>query len=143
MKFFSRSKSRKKIIQLLYAWQISERNFLEIKDEFLFSNNNNDIDINYFVSSCIEIVKNIKIIDNKISLYVPEGISRINPVENSILRLAVFEFFFKNSIPYKVTINESIELAKVFGAKNSYKLINKILDKMKNFEKIKNLKFSK
>jgi N utilization substance protein B len=54
----------------------------------------------------------------------------VDPVEKAILRLAAYELTFRKDTPYKVVINEAIELAKAFGAEDSHKFVNGILDKL-------------
>ena len=54
----------------------------------------------------------------------------MDPIEKAILRLAVYELQFQPDVPYKVVINEAIEVAKVFGAEDGHKYINGVLDKI-------------
>jgi N utilization substance protein B len=54
----------------------------------------------------------------------------LGPVEHAILYLGAFELKFSIEVPYKVVINESVEIAKLFGAEGSYKLVNTALDKL-------------
>ena len=56
------------------------------------------------------------------------SLSRMSKVDISILRLAVFELLYCDDIPSKVTMNEAIDLGKIFGAENSGSFINGILD---------------
>ena len=56
--------------------------------------------------------------------------AKIDPVEVSVLRLAVFEFMHLPEIPYRVVLNEAVELAKSFGGEQGHKYVNGVLDKM-------------
>ncbi|AFA41132.1 transcription termination protein [Wigglesworthia glossinidia endosymbiont of Glossina morsitans morsitans (Yale colony)] len=58
------------------------------------------------------------------------SIQQICHIELSVLRIAIFELYHDTEIPYKVAINEAIELAKIFGAEKSHKFINGVLDKV-------------
>ena len=58
------------------------------------------------------------------------GIDELGPTERSILYLGAYELKFQLEVPYKVVINEAVELAKLYGAENAYKLINSSLDKI-------------
>ena len=62
--------------------------------------------------------------------YLDRGLEELDPIEKAILRLAVYELQFEADVPYKVVINEAIEVAKVFGADESHKYINGVLDKI-------------
>ncbi len=78
--------------------------------------------------------------DQQFQQYLDRSVSMIDPIEKVILRIGVFELQHKIEIPYKVVINESIELAKRFGAEDSYKYVNGILDKVA--QQIRSLEFS-
>lgn len=62
--------------------------------------------------------------------YLDRDNVELDPIECAILRLAVYELKFELDVPYKVVINEAIEVAKVFGAEESHKYINGVLDKI-------------
>ena len=64
------------------------------------------------------------------SHYLDRALDELDPIEKAILRLAVYELQFEADVPYKVAINEAIEVAKVFGADESHKYINGVLDKV-------------
>jgi N utilization substance protein B len=77
------------------------------------------------------VVNNVTQLDEQITPHLDRSITAINPVELAILRLATYELIYRLDIPYKVIINEALKLAKVFGAKTSFKYINGVLDKIK------------
>ena len=71
---------------------------------------------------------NLSSIDEKIESHLKDwNFKRLSQVDISILRLSIFELFYRDDIPEKVSINEAVELAKVFGDDNSPKFINGIL----------------
>lgn len=126
-----RRKSRELALQALYAWQISSNNVIDIKEyilkEIIFEN----IDLTYFHDIFFGVIKNIKYLDKTISLYLLFNNQEIGEIDKSILRIAAYELKKRSDIPYKVVINEGIELAKKFGTNKSHKFINGILDKIK------------
>jgi len=65
-----------------------------------------------------------------ITPYVDRAIAEIDPVERAILRLGAFELEFHLEIPYRVVLNEAVELAKTYGAEHGHKYINAVLDKV-------------
>ena len=69
-------------------------------------------------------------LDAALEKHLSRPIKETDPVELAILRLACYEFMFRVDVPYRVVINESIELAKTFGAEAGHKFINGILDKV-------------
>ncbi|MGC6766873.1 transcription antitermination factor NusB, partial [Escherichia coli] len=68
-------------------------------------------------------------LDKAMAPYLSRQLEELGQVEKAILRLAMFELSFREDVPYKVAINEAIELAKVFGADDSHKFVNGVLDK--------------
>ena len=88
-----------------------------------------DNDINYFKTVTSLCYKNIDIIDSKISEYLKSDwtLERLSKINLAILRLAVCEIMFIDDIPYQVSINEAVEIAKKFGDDDSPSFINGIL----------------
>jgi N utilization substance protein B len=75
------------------------------------------------------VVKDYADLDSKIKPYLGRLPEELDPVENAILRIATYELAARIDVPYKVVINEAIELAKSFGADESHKFVNGVLDK--------------
>ena len=69
-------------------------------------------------------------IDEELTQVIDRDLAKIDPVEVSVLRLAVFEFMHLPEIPYRVVLNEAVELAKSFGGEQGHKYVNGVLDKM-------------
>lgn len=129
MKPTVRRRARERVIQAIYSWQLSKNNITDIELQFLLEQDSKDIDIAYFRELFSGITMDISILDKQIIPYISRKIEDIDQIEKAILRLAIFELSKRNDVPYKVVINEAIELAKVFGTKDSHKFINGVLDK--------------
>ena len=84
----------------------------------------------YFRKLFRQTAENIQSIDGMIAPYLDRNTEELDPIERSILRLAVYELKYETDVPYKVAINEAIELTKTFGAEESHKYINGVLDKI-------------
>ena len=84
----------------------------------------------YFRKIFRQTVENTEIIDGTMAPYLDRTVGELDPIEKAILRLAVYELKFATDVPYKVVINEAIEVAKTFGAEESHKYINGVLDKI-------------
>ncbi len=132
MNFIKKQKTRELALQIIYSWNILNnkkdikykiKEFKLIKSKIL-----KNIDIKYLYKIIINIKKNYKYINKIILTNIHKNTKYIGKIEFSILCIAIYELKIKKSIPYKIIINESILLAKKFGAYNSYKLINSILD---------------
>ncbi|MFP3029474.1 MAG: transcription antitermination factor NusB [Arsenophonus sp.] len=130
MKPAARHRARECAVQAIYSWQLSGNNIADVEVEFLSEHDTSDIDVSYFSELLNGVSTHILELDKKIAPYLSRQLVELDQVEKAVLRLAMFEFYYRDDVPYKVTINEAIELAKVFGAKESHKFINGALDKV-------------
>ncbi|XRY30801.1 MAG: transcription antitermination factor NusB [Buchnera aphidicola (Tetraneura akinire)] len=133
-----RRKARRYALQALYAWKTSGNDINIIKLQFLEEKKMNHVDVIYFKKLILGVAKNYSYIDKKIQPYLSRTSKQVDPIEKTILRIAFYELLIRNDIPYKVSINEGIELAKTFGAQDSHKFINGVLDKAASKIKSKN-----
>ena len=118
------------ILQALYQWQISGSSITQVEAEFRADNDFDRIDAEYFKSVFREIPKMVSDLDKEIEPFLDRAISDVDPIEMNLLRMGVYEFKHRLDVPYRVVINEAVELAKVFGGTDGHKYINSILDKL-------------
>ena len=78
----------------------------------------------------INIPKTISLLDEIIEPSLDRSLDELGPTERAVLYLGVYELKFQLEVPYKVVINEAVELTKLYGAEGAYKLINTSLDKI-------------
>lgn len=124
-----RRKARSLILQALYQWLIAKAEPLEIESQFR-EENSGKIDWDYFREVFFEIPKQVSILDEHILPLLDRELSALDPVERALLYLGAFELAYRPDVPYRVVINECVELAKTFGATESHKYINGVLDKL-------------
>ena len=129
MKPSPRRKARELAVQATYSWQVSQNPVREIEVNFIAENSKRRFDIEYFQLLLRGVIANVSEIDAVISPYVDRPLDDIDQVEKAILRVAVFELKDCADVPYRVVINEAIELAKSFAADDSHKFVNGVLDK--------------
>lgn len=129
MKPSPRRKARELAVQAVYSWQISHNTVNDIEMSFISDNSKRRFDIEYFQQLLRGVTGKVAELDLAISPYVDRPIDEIDHVEKAILRVAVFELSDCLEVPYRVVINEAIELAKLFAADDSHKFINGVLDK--------------
>ena len=130
-----KQRSRARVVQALYQWLVSGGNLAEINQqfssEFKFKRKrDSDISKTYFSNLFINIPKNISLLDEIIKPSLDRSIDKLGPIERAVLYLGVYELKFQPEVPYKVVINEAVELTKLYGAESAYKLINSSLDKI-------------
>ena len=129
MKPSPRRKARELAVQATYSWQVSQNPVKDIEVNFIAENSKRRFDIEYFQLLLRGVIGNVSEIDAVISPYVDRPLDDIDQVEKAILRVAVFELKDCTDVPYRVVINEAIELAKAFAADDSHKFVNGVLDK--------------
>lgn len=76
------------------------------------------------------VLENLEGLHLKLSDFVDRKVEELSPVEHAILCIAAYELAFDPSIPYRVAINEGIELAKRYGGADGHKYVNGVLDRM-------------
>ena len=126
----ARTNARKAVVQALYQWQMTGQGLVEIERQFLEEERLKDAQKSYFTELFHGVPKNLEAIDKALSEFVDRPVDMIDPVERAILRIGVYELVNRPDMPYRVVLNEGINLAKYFGADGSHKYVNGILDKV-------------
>lgn len=123
-----RKHARDKGLQALYQWQLSGEDLEWIKNHYLEDQGVSSGDEAYFLELLFEIPSQVSKLDAIYSKHVENFEDHLDPIETNILRIATYEFLHHLEIPYKVVINEAINLAKTYGADDSHKFVNGVLD---------------
>ena len=124
-----RRKARELAVQAVYSWQLSQNSVTDIEANFLTDNSSRRFDIEYFQQLFRGVTSTVSELDAAISPHVDRPLDDVDHVEKSILRVAIYELSACQDVPYRVVINEAIELAKSFAADDSHKFVNGVLDK--------------
>ena len=124
-----KQRSRARVVQALYQWLVSGDELVEIEKQFL-NQKEGKISKAFFSNLFINIPKTICQLDEIIEPSLNRSLDELGPTERAVLYLGVYELKFQPEVPYKVVINEAVELTKLYGAEGSYKLINTSLDKI-------------
>ncbi len=126
----AKTNARRCAVQALYQWQMSGDSLSRIETYFLEEEHLKGAQKNYFSELFHGVPKQLDVIDAALAEFVDRPVEKIDPVERAILRIGVYELINRLEIPYKVVINEGVNLAKDFGAEGSHKYVNGILDKI-------------
>lgn len=135
----ARHAARQYAVQALYQWQLTAHNVEEIEFQFLIEKfqflteqemESEKADIPYFRRLLHGILGKIGTLDESIVPFLDRDFEQIDLIERAILRIGCYELLFCPDVPWRVVINESVELAKIFGATESHKYVNGILDKL-------------
>jgi len=124
-----RKKARNLLVQALYQWQLADGSSSDIEAQFR-TDNTGKIDWDFFHQALVHILTNTEKVDQTFTDELDRKLSQVDPIELALLRLGSFEFLERIDVPYKVVINEYVDLAKKYGAAESHKYINGVLDKL-------------
>lgn len=130
VKVSPRRRARECAVQALYSWYISKNSVEEVELAFISDQDMNGVDMPYFRKLLRGTVENIESVDGVLRPFLDRKEDEVDPIERSILRLSAYELKYEPDVPYKVVINEGIEVAKVFGSDDSHKYINGVLDQL-------------
>ncbi|SUZ82808.1 uncharacterized protein METZ01_LOCUS35662 [marine metagenome] len=123
-----RSGSRQLLLQVLYQHQLNDDNFDVLLSQSKQTKEFARIDQEYFELLLEEILEDTDTLDKIAFKFADRSIEKLDPVERAILWIGLCEFSFHKDTPPVVVINEAIELAKIFGAQDSFQFINGVLD---------------
>ncbi len=129
-KFSPRTLSRRVALQALYQWDMNNAPMHDITKQFNEQGRLKGAEVDLYNDIVHAVTHNTEDLDALYSEYLDRKVALIDPVEKNILRIGAFELKHSLSVPYKAVINEAVELAKSFGAEDSHKYINGILDKV-------------
>lgn len=110
-------------------WQLSQNDIADVEYQFLAEQDVKDVDVLYFRELLAGVATNTAYLDGLMKPYLSRLLEELGQVEKAVLRIALYELSKRSDVPYKVAINEAIELAKSFGAEDSHKFVNGVLDK--------------
>lgn len=125
----ARSRARRRALQALYAWQLSGNSMPEIIEQFRHEQEMEIADLGYFEDILRGVEKHVDDLDIQLQSYLDRDIAAIDQIERAILRLAAYELLHRIDVPYRVVINEAIEVSKRFGTEHGHTYINGVLDK--------------
>jgi len=129
-KVLPRSHSRAAAVQALYQALVNKQAPEKAALDFVTAENSDKMDMKYFNELVSGVSNNIDTLDAELAYAVDRDLANIDPVESSVLRLAIYEYIYRPDIPYRVVLNEAVELAKAFGGEKGHKYVNGVLDKM-------------
>ena len=125
-----RRKARHFGLQALYQWTLSEASLVDIDAEFRVDNDFRHTDGEYFQALLRGVMEDVESLEALFSPLLDRTLDDLDPIERNLLRMGTFELKERIDVPYKVVINEAVSLAKKFGATESHRYINGILDKV-------------
>lgn len=126
----SRRKARELALQGLYQWRVSGNAVEAILPQLVEAPEYASVDDGYLREVLEGAISKRDELERAIEPKLDRKIAELSPVEHSILLLAAFELVHKPDVPYRVVINEAVELAKRYGGTDGHKYVNGVLDKL-------------
>jgi N utilization substance protein B len=124
-----RRKARHYGMQALYQWHMAGAPLTDIEAEFRTDYDFANVDLEYFQALLHDIPACVDELDAAMEPLLDRKLDDLGPIERTLLRMGMYELTRRIDVPYKVVINEEVALAKKFGATDSHKYVNGVLDK--------------
>jgi N utilization substance protein B len=124
-----RRKARHYGMQALYQWLMAATPVVEIEAQFRDEYDFSHVDLEYFQALLHGIPAKVDELDAALEPLLDRALDDLDPIERTLLRMGMFELSDRIDVPFKVVINEQVALAKKFGATDSHKYVNGVLDK--------------
>ena len=125
----ARSVARQHLMQALYQWQLTAQPWQDVYQQFATQPEFARLDADYFRVALMQVAASAPQLDAELARYAEIAPARLDPVEHAILLLGLWELMQRPDVPYRVVINESVGLARRFGATDGYKFVNAVLDR--------------
>ena len=125
----ARSRARRRAAQAVYAWQVGGNPMREVIEEFRHEQDMEIADIEYFEDLLRGVEKHCAELDAGLVPWLDREMAQVDPIERAVLRLAAYELRHRPDVPYRVVLNEAVEVAKRFGAEHGHTYVNGVLDK--------------
>jgi N utilization substance protein B len=126
----SRRRSREFALQGLYQWQLSRTDPSTISKQLAEAKGFDKLDAEYFFALLEGAVRGAGELEEALAPCLERSFASLSPIERGILLLAGYELMHRPDVPYRVVINEAVELAKEYGGTDGHKFVNGVLDKL-------------
>ena len=117
-------------MQAIFQWQFTEYPAKTLEYQFLQDNDMKGVDVDYFKGILYGVIDNVKEIDAEMEPILDRPIADLNSVELAVMRIAIYELVHQKDVPYRVVINEALNVTKEFGTVEGFKYVNGVLDKL-------------
>lgn len=127
----ARVRARRSAVQAIYQWEMTRASMNDVISEFIRERSElKKADAGYFRELLHGTADRVEELGGVVSPHLDRPLPELDPVERAILLLGTYELMYRPEVPWRVIVNESVELAKMFGADQSHKYINGVMDKI-------------
>ncbi len=124
-----RRRARRRALQALYQWQITGQSGQDVFLQFSADEDHAKLDQELFRELVREVTDESGELDAEIGALSDRAVEHLDPVEHAVLLIGVYELKHRVEVPYRVVINEAVELTRQFGAEDGHKFVNALLDR--------------
>lgn len=139
-KINNRRKSRELVMKSVYRGLVNQIDITQIKKDIQDDPDFIRADQDLYEEILSGVFKNIDSLKQEIESYIDRSYEELSPIELSIIYFSLYELKYSMSVPYKVVINEAVEIAKTYGGADGYKYINGILNQAAKVNRINEVK---
>ena len=125
----ARSLARKFAMQALYQWQLTGQSCGELRNQYAAEEGFPDADRDYFEALLTGTTQERESLDEVLGSLLDRPVAQLDPVEHAVLLIGLYELRAQLDVPYRVVINEGVDLTKRFGATDGHKFVNAVLDR--------------
>lgn len=126
----ARSRARRRAAQALYAWELGGNPMHKVIEDFRHEQDMQIADLEYFEDLLRGVEAHRAELDAGLAPFLDRDIERVDPIERGVLRLAAYELKHRLDVPYRVVLNEAVEVTKRFGSEQGHTYVNGVLDKL-------------
>lgn len=126
----ARKKARHLLVQALYQWQLAGGGPIAIEAQFRADNDMKKVDGDFFHDLLHGILDRAESLDAAYVGYLDRKIVELDPISCALLRMGTYELLYRVDVPYRVAINEAVNLAKAFAPEDAHRYVNGVLDKV-------------
>ncbi len=125
----ARSVARRLAMQALYQWQLGGQPWQDVHQQFAGDPDYGKAAPDYFRAALMDVASGRESLDRELAAFADIPIAQLDPVERAVLWVGLWELIHRPDVPYRVVINEAVELARRFGATDGHKFVNAVLDR--------------
>ena len=126
---WARRKARRALVQAAYQWQFADADLAQLHEEFA-ERALDKADEEFFLDILTRMIKHSDELDQMLTPLLDRPLDQLDMVERGVLRLAAVELSERIDVPYRVVIDEYVELTKTFGSADAHKFVNGVLDRL-------------
>jgi N utilization substance protein B len=126
----ARTRARRRAVQALYAWELGGNPMRKVIDDFRSEQDMQIADLEYFEDLLRGVDTHRAELDAGLAPLLDRDIGRVDPIERAVLRVSAYELKYRLDVPYRVVLNEAVEVAKRFGSEQGHTYVNGVLDKL-------------